>query len=95
MLIESNFENCNPGALRLYLLNTRDYICEICKLTTWLDKPIPLQMDHIDGNHTNNNPNNLRLICPNCHSLTPNFGAKNRGYGRHKRRERYKQGKSY
>ncbi len=46
---------------------------------------IPIQVDHIDGNPNNHAPHNLRLLCPNCHSLTPNYGALNRGRGRTER----------
>jgi hypothetical protein len=56
---------------------------------------IPLQINHIDGNHLNNKEDNLELLCPCCHSLTPNFGALNKGHGREKRRKRYEEGKSY
>jgi len=43
-----------------------------------MDQPIPLELDHIDGNHQNNALDNLRLLCPNCHSLTPTFRGKNK-----------------
>jgi len=41
-----------------------------------------IQLDHIDGNWKNNNPENLRLLCPNCHSLTDTYGKLNQGNGR-------------
>ena len=43
---------------------------------------LPLEIDHIDGNSENNSEENLRLICPNCHSLTANYRGANRGNGR-------------
>ena len=49
---------------------------------------IPIQLEHKDGNSENHNLNNLELLCPNCHSLTPTFGALNKGNGREKRREK-------
>ena len=54
-----------------------------------------IQLEHIDGNSQNNNLSNLKLLCPNCHSLTPTFGGLNRGKGRHYRRVRYAAGKSF
>jgi 5-methylcytosine-specific restriction endonuclease McrA len=47
---------------------------------------VPIQLDHIDGNSENNSLQNLRLLCPNCHSLTPTFGILNKGNGREWRR---------
>ena len=47
---------------------------------------VPIQLDHIDGNSDNNSLDNLKLLCPNCHSLTPTFGALNKGNGRELRR---------
>lgn len=61
----------------------------------WNGVPIPLEVDHIDGNHKNSFPSNVRLLCANCHSLTPTYKSKNKGNGRHTRKERYHLGKSY
>jgi hypothetical protein len=48
-------------------------------------------LEHKDGNSENHNLNNLELLCPNHHSLTPTYGALNKGNGRTKRREKRKQ----
>lgn len=54
-----------------------DYICYSCRLTQWQGKPIPLELEHKDGNHLNNQLNNLTLLCPNCHALTDTYCGKN------------------
>jgi len=55
---------------------------------------VPIELEHIDGNSENNNLDNLKLLCPNCHSLTPTYKALNLGNGRFNRRKRYNEGKS-
>ena len=75
----------NVATLRKYLLIIKEHRCEICNNTEWCRKPIPLCMDHIDGNATNDNLNNLRLICPNCDRFLPTFGSRNKGFGRKSR----------
>lgn len=51
--------------------------CELCGISEWLGKPVKLQLHHIDGNHDNNELSNLQILCPNCHSMTDNFGVYN------------------
>lgn len=50
--------------------------CQNCQLKEWKNNPIPLELHHIDGNHENNNLDNIQLLCPNCHSLTDNYRGK-------------------
>lgn len=57
--------------------------CSDCGITEWKGKPITMDLDHIDGDHTNNDPGNFRLLCPNCHRQTPTWGKKNeKRYGK-------------
>lgn len=71
-----------PGWVKRYLRDTKGSVCEICKLSEWLGIPITLECDHKDGNPHNNSYDNLRLLCPNCHSQTESFKGKNYGNGR-------------
>ena len=60
--------------------------CEICGITTWQGVKIPLELHHIDGNHFNNDFNNLQILCPNCHSIQKgNSGANIGKYTKHER----------
>ena len=52
--------------------------CEKCGLKKWNKKPIPLELEHIDGNGKNNLLNNLKLLCPNCHAQTKTYRGKNK-----------------
>ena len=51
--------------------------CERCGITDWMGMPITLQLHHKDGNHHNNQLDNLEILCPNCHTQTDTYGAKN------------------
>lgn len=70
------------STLRNYLAEQKGYCCSICTIVDWNGKPITLQVDHIDGDASNNIFTNLRLLCPNCHTQQDNWGAKNKGNGR-------------
>lgn len=79
------------GHVRKYLFIKYDNKCACCgwsKINEFT-KTIPLEVDHIDGNPTNHKEDNLILICPNCHSLTPGHST-SKGNGRRYYREKYK-----
>lgn len=54
-----------------------EHRCYSCGLTEWQGGPIPLELEHKDGNHQNNSLDNLELLCPNCHALTDTYRGKN------------------
>lgn len=58
--------------------------CNKCNLSNWLEQDIPLELDHIDGDNKNTYINNLRFLCPNCHSLTDTYRGKNINSGKQK-----------
>lgn len=79
------------GHLKRYLRIKYGDECSLCgwhEISSRTNK-VPLEIDHIDGNSENNTEVNLRLICPNCHSLTANFRNLNKGNGRDWRRLKY------
>jgi 5-methylcytosine-specific restriction endonuclease McrA len=59
------------------LIALRGHRCENCNNITWLNKPIPLEIHHKDGDSLNNELDNLQLLCPNCHALTDNYRGRN------------------
>jgi len=63
--------------LRRRIIEEQDGYCAHCNLNEWMGQPMPLTVDHIDGDRENNKRNNLEAICPNCHMLTPTFCGRN------------------
>jgi len=79
------------GHVKRYL---KEKLGEACSECGWnkqnpVTLSVPLEIDHVDGNSENNTEINLRLLCPNCHALTPSFRNLNKGRGRAWRRQKY------
>ena len=67
--------------IRGYILRNHliEYQCAFCgNEGEWIGKPIALELDHIDGDNTNNELDNLRFLCPNCHATTSTYRGKNK-----------------
>ena len=80
ILVEnSSYANISSLKKRLVNENRLEYKCAICGLTNWLGKEISLQLDHINGINNDHRIENLRFLCPNCHSQTDTYAGKNIG----------------
>lgn len=77
ILVENSLYS-NTQSLKVQLVREGflAYQCKVCGLTEWLGAPLSLQLDHINGSHDDNRIDNLRLLCPNCHSQTPTFAGR-------------------
>lgn len=77
--------------IRRYMLKKYDYKCSRCgwgEINPYTNT-VPLEIEHIDGDYTNNNEDNLDVLCPNCHSLTSTYKGANKGHGRQERLQYY------
>ena len=81
--IEEYLNNRRP--IQTYKLKRRlmreglfEHKCYSCGLTNWKGLPIPLELEHKNGNPQDNTLDNLTLLCPNCHALTATYRGKNK-----------------
>ena len=72
----STYKNTSKLKINLVKAKILEYKCSTCELSEWLGKPISLQLDHINGVNNDNRIENLRLLCPNCHSQTDTYAGK-------------------
>ena len=79
MVENSTYTNSMRFKKRLIESQLIPYKCAICGLKNqWNGKELILQLDHINGKHNDNRKENLRFLCPNCHSQTETFSGKNK-----------------
>jgi len=74
----SSYTSSTHLKYRLIREGLKEYKCEECSLITWRGKIIPLELDHINGCTRDNRLENLRILCPNCHSQTSTYRNKNK-----------------
>ena len=79
-ILVENSTYANISSLKKRLIDAKkiEYKCAICGISEWLGKPLSLQLDHINGINNDHRLENLRLLCPNCHSQTDTYSGKNK-----------------
>jgi hypothetical protein len=83
-LLNEDFDKLSFLRLRKRIILEQNGCCNHCGIKEWNNKPITLELEHIDGNNQNNDRNNLECICPNCHSQTNTWRGKNKRNQRNK-----------
>lgn len=78
-ILEGSHPHYQTNKLRMRLINDdiKNEECEVCGIKEWNGKKLSFELDHIDGDRTNHKLENLRIICPNCHSQTETYRGKN------------------
>lgn len=77
LIEDSTYRSSDSLKKRLYKEGLKTKQCEICKIIEWNNKELIFELDHINGINTDNRIDNLRILCPNCHSQTTTYSGKN------------------
>ena len=79
ILVEnSTYANMSCLKTRLIKEGRMEYKCEKCGINEWLNQPLSLHLDHKNGKNNDHRIENLRFLCPNCHSQTDTYAGKNK-----------------
>lgn len=81
VLVENSPTQSNSLKKRLIHAGLLKAECSSCDLSEWMGQPIPIELDHINGDSSDNRIENLRILCPNCHALTPTYRGRNMNGG--------------
>lgn len=77
-LLNSEFSELGYESQRKRIILEQNNTCNKCGISEWLEKPIILEIDHIDGNNMNHVRENMEGLCPNCHSVTDTWRGRNK-----------------
>jgi len=91
IIISGDAGRVNSASVKKLLIEVRGHVCVVCDRVEWNGAPIPLIMDHKDGNSENNLLVNLQLVCNNCNAQLSTHTGRNRGNGRILRRIKYRE----
>ncbi len=80
-LLDADWDSLSIDRKKRRVVVDQDNKCLRCGIDSWQGDPLTLQVDHADGNSSNNSRENLRGLCPNCHSQTPTYCGKKRNLG--------------
>src|ERR1035437_374503 len=78
-LLNADYNTLGEDTIKKRVILEQDGKCNRCKLSEWLGEKLTLEIEHIDGKHSNNDRKNLEALCPNCHSLTSTWRGRNKG----------------